>query len=182
MDKTKNGTVSATIQGVKTWYLVTNGKLDNRNSAIAKVGSSYMLFIKGKLAKNFSGKVLYNSKIYTIKSGKVIKTEKDKKTCQHNWVWKTHTVHHDEVTEEYISGYREWDEPIYIQKVQCACGKVFNSAEELVLDHTCSYANIDVFDHYEHHKDPLYDTRVVKEAYDEEVKDYQYCSKCGARK
>lgn len=183
MDKTKNGTVSATIQGVKAWYLVTNGKLDNRNSAIAKVGSSYMLFSKGKLAKNFSGKVLYNSKIYTIKSGKVIKTEKDKNTCQHNWVWATKTVHHDAVTEEYLSGYREWDEAIYVDKVQCDHGKIFNTPEEILEDHRCGgYTHVDIFDHYVHHKDPLYDTRVVKEAYDEEVKDYQYCSKCGARK
>lgn len=107
--------------------------------------------------------------------------------CSHNWVWKTHTVHHDAVTkeEEYISGYREWDEAIYVDKVQCDHGKIFNTPEEILEDHYCGgYIHVDIFDHYEHHKDPLYDTRtvVVKEAYDEVVKDYEYCSSCGQRK
>ena len=108
--------------------------------------------------------------------------------CQHNWVWKTHTetVHHDAVTKQEPYYGEEWDEPVYKTVCQCIeCGVTAPVAEELSCTHY-HWTVTEIVDHYEHHDADIlgYDTVVVKEAYDEqvEVKDYQYCSKCGARK
>ena len=111
--------------------------------------------------------------------------------CSHNWVWKTHTetIHHDAVTHEetYLIG-DAWDEAVYVTKVKCfVCGTYYESTPDYHANDTCggSYGHEDVIDHYIHH-DAEYGTYTVtdKEAYDEyvEVKDYQYCSKCGERK
>lgn len=111
--------------------------------------------------------------------------------CSHNWVWKTHTetVHHDAVTHEetYLIG-DAWDEAVYVTKVKCVvCGTYYASDADYHANDTCggSYGHEDVIDHYIHH-DAEYGTDIVidQPAYDEyvEVKDYQYCSKCGERK
>ena len=104
----------------------------------------------------------------------------------HNWVWATKTVHHDAVTKQEPYYGEEWDEPVYKTVVQCStCGKQYSSAEEYAAyDEHNGWGTAQVVDHYEHHDPDIlgYDTVVVKEAYDEEVNDYQYCSKCGARK
>lgn len=108
--------------------------------------------------------------------------------CQHNWVWKTHTetVHHDAVIEDRPKYGEEWDEPVYKTVCQCIeCGVTAPVAEELSCTHY-HWTVTEIVDHYEHHDAELlgYYPTIVKEAYDEqvEVKDYQYCSKCGARK
>ncbi len=111
--------------------------------------------------------------------------------CSHNWVWKTHTetVHHDAVTHEetYLIG-DAWDEAVYVTKVKCVvCGTYYASDADYQANDTCggNYGHENVIDHYIHH-DAEYGTDIVidQPAYDEyvEVKDYQYCSKCGERK
>jgi len=102
------------------------------------------------------------------------------KTCNHNWVWKTHTetVHH---SEQYLMA-EAYDKPIYVQKIKCGgCGKIYNSIPEFDANDNChvSYGNVAVLDHYEHH-----DAEYGTEEWDtyEEVNDYQYCSICGQRK
>ena len=111
--------------------------------------------------------------------------------CSHNWVWKTHTetVHHDAVTHEetYLIG-DAWDEDIYVTKVKCGvCGTYYASDADYYAHDNCggNFGGEQVYDHTIHH-DAEYGTYTVtdKEAYDEyvEVKDYQYCSKCGERK
>ena len=112
-------------------------------------------------------------------------------TCSHNWAWKTHTetIHHDAVTHEetYLIG-DAWDEAVYVTKVKCfVCGTYYESTPDYHANDTCggSYGHEDVIDHYIHH-DAEYGTDIVIDtpAYDEyvEVKDYQYCSKCGEKK
>ena len=111
--------------------------------------------------------------------------------CSHNWVWKTHTetVHHDAVTHEetYLIG-DAWDEPVYVTKVKCfVCGTYYASDADYQANDNCmgSYGHENVVDHFIHH-DAEYGTDIIVDtpAYDEyvEVKDYQYCSKCGERK
>ena len=108
-------------------------------------------------------------------------------TCSHTWVWKTHTetVHH---SEEYLVS-EPWDEPVYENHSFCngcgtdltatyggattdaasihlsECGTGYHSGNVQVgsIHHDAEYAT-DEWDTYE------------------EVKDYQYCSKCGERK
>ena len=116
------------------------------------------------------------------------KTEaKKEEACSHDWVWKTHTVHHDAVTheEQYVI-CEAWDEPVKVQKVKCSvCGTIYENTPDYNARDNCmgSFGHVDVVDHYIHH-DAEYGTYTVtdKEAYDEEVKDYQYCSKCGQKK
>ena len=107
--------------------------------------------------------------------------------CSHTWVWKTHTetVHH---SEEYLVS-EPWDEPVYENHSFCngcgtdltatyggattdaasihlsECGTGYHSGNVQVgsIHHDAEYAT-DEWDTYE------------------EVKDYQYCSKCGERK
>ena len=111
--------------------------------------------------------------------------------CTHNWVWKTHTetIHHDAVTHEetYLIG-DAWDEDVYVTKVKCGvCGAIYENDADYHANDTCNgnYGHTSVYDHTIHH-DAEYGTYTVtdKEAYDEtvEVKDYQYCSKCGERR
>ena len=107
--------------------------------------------------------------------------------CSHNWVWHTHTevVHK---SEKYLVS-DAWDEPVYESHNFCnGCG----------CDLTATYGgpgtsggigHLDSCDcgwHNENvqvgtiHHDAVYETDEWDEY--EEVKDYQYCSKCGERK
>jgi len=77
-----------------------------------------------------------------------------------------------------------------VTKQRCNnCGATYNTASELAAHATpeCSHGNwssVQVIDHYIHHEPELMwsEEIVDKEAYDEEVNDYQYCSKCGKKK
>lgn len=112
--------------------------------------------------------------------------------CSHNWVWKTHTVHHDAVT--HVENYygEAWDEPVYATKYKCvACGAIFDTTDQASShcaasdDDACfNWGDTRVQVDTIHHEPELLDSETIvdKEAYDEEVKDYQYCSKCGVRK
>ena len=113
--------------------------------------------------------------------------------CSHLWVWKTHTetVHHDAITHtEYI--YDDgWTEYIYAKKYHCSgCGKWYDTKEEFYAhrDQGCggSWSVQDVLVDTIEHEPQIIDSYeyVDKPAWDEyiEVKDYQYCSKCGERK
>lgn len=111
--------------------------------------------------------------------------------CSHNWVWKTHTetVHHDAVTKEEPYYGDPWDEAVYVTKIRCGkCGVYYDSMDAYNTYDTCmsGFGSEQVIDHYIHHDGDLlgYRTVTVSEAYDETVtvNDYQYCSKCGARK
>ncbi len=108
------------------------------------------------------------------------KTTEAAKTCNHNWVWKTHTetVHH---SEQYLIS-EAYDEPVYVQKIECfGCHKIYGSVSEFDSNDKChaSYGNVAVLDHYKHH-----DAEYGVDEWDtyEEVNDYQYCSICGQRK
>ncbi len=209
INKKKTGSVSATIDGVKTWYYVKSGKLDSRFTLIAKVGSTQMYFCKGKLDKTFSGKCIYNNKTYTIKKGKVTNlTNNIQDGCTveyhmgsdgrihgyyvHNWVWKTHTVHHDEVYHIEYEYSEPYDETIFTTKIRCHnCQGLYENVDDLFARNPCfaisgsiNWAEEYVVDHYEHHDAEIIGEHKVidKEAYDEVVKDYQYCTKCGIRK
>ena len=107
-------------------------------------------------------------------------------TCSHTWVWATKTVHHEAVTTQEPVYNDEYDYPVYRDVVQClSCGKQYNTVDELVSnDEHRHWTTVQVVDHYEHHDPEIIDyiTTTVSEAYDETVNDYQYCSKCGARK
>ena len=111
--------------------------------------------------------------------------------CSHNWVWKTHseTVHHDAVTHTEYYYSDAWDEDVYVTKVKCVvCGTYYASDADYHANDTCggSYGYEDVYDHTIHHEPQVIDSEEIVDtpAYDEyvEVKDYQYCSKCGERK
>ena len=113
-------------------------------------------------------------------------TEAKKEECSHHWVWKTHTetVHH---SEEYL--IRDaWDEPVYVNDVKCNCGAIFPSND--VLNNSLrpdgephsmcgGYVTHRSISGYTHH-----DAEYGVHEWDtyEEVKDYEYCDKCGQRK
>ena len=125
-------------------------------------------------------------------SGKEQKTTETPKTsgtteCQHNWVWKTKTVHHDAVTHVEEHWEPAWDEEIEVEDgVKCiACGAHYASVEDYAHNHTQhNGCTSDYTIKVVHHDAELLwsETITDKEAWDEEVNDYQYCSKCGARK
>ena len=106
-------------------------------------------------------------------------------TCTHTWVWATKTIHHDAVTETY-EVCPAWDEEITETHTVCnGCGFDFTAngySNEQLLDHSCnaSYRTATVVVGTIHH-DAEYGTGTTP-AWDEVVNDYQYCSKCGARK
>ena len=113
--------------------------------------------------------------------------------CSHNWVWKTHTttVHHDAVYKDVPIYSEEWDEEIYAKKILCSvCYQFFDTeADYRAKSHTCAggaSSLVSVVVGYKHHDPELLDMDQVleKAAWDEvvEVKDYQYCSKCGTKK
>ena len=114
-------------------------------------------------------------------------TSKTETTCSHNWVWKTKTVHHDAVThkEEYWSDPIE--QPIQETRIQCgSCDRYYVSYDDFYANDTChsSWSEVTITTGWYTEPGHLIDTVTVvdQEAYDEEVNDYQYCSKCGARK
>ena len=120
-------------------------------------------------------------------------TEKkeEPKACTHNWVWKTSTktVHHDAVTGTYEECVEaEWTEYFYVQKYYCgACKKYYDSWDDYDKKDKCygGWSLKDVLDHTVDHPAKYQTVTYEKEpAWDEtvEVKDYQYCSKCGKRK
>lgn len=143
-----------------------------------------------------SGKSGVSSSSSGSSSGKEQKTTEAQKpssggsetACVHNWVWATKTVHHDAVYKSEPKYGEEWDEPVYRDAVQCLeCGGIYNSVQDYYNSDTCGSRNTtstQVIDHYEHHDAEIicYHDVLVSEAYDEEGNDYQYCSKCGARK
>ena len=101
--------------------------------------------------------------------------------CSHDYTPHYTTVHHD-------AEYGDYDEPVYVNKdyIVCGvCGAKFDYDDDMgMVNHTKSqhggygshYSDAEnVLDHYEHHH------TLRREAYDEQVIDYYYCSKCGAR-
>ena len=108
-------------------------------------------------------------------------------TCNHEWVWHTHTetVHK---SERYLVS-EPWDEPVYASHDFCnGCGTDLTATYGGALtdaagDHLAGcgtgYHNESVQVDTIHH-DAVYDT----DEWDEEVvvKDYQYCSICGVKK
>ena len=118
-------------------------------------------------------------------------TSKTETTCSHNWVWKTHTetVHHDAVTHEEPIYSEEYQQPIHETRIRCSwCGTDYMSYDDYYANDTChsGWSEVTVTTGYYTVPSEIigYDTVVDKDAYDsvEEIKDYQYCSKCGARK
>lgn len=112
---------------------------------------------------------------------------KTSKTCEHNWVWATKTVHHDQETHTEYAYSQPWDEPVYVCKVQClVCNKIYEDDDDYHAKDRCmgSRTHTYVIDHYIHHDAEVIGSRtfIDKDAYDEVVNDYQYCSKCGVRK
>ena len=115
----------------------------------------------------------------------------DASKCKHTWVWATHTetktipeVCHEEPV--YNDG---WDEAITVRKIFCSeCKKIYEDLADYNAHDFCfgSFGHKTVIDHYVHHEPELlyYDTIVDQPAQEETVtvKDYQYCSLCGARK
>ena len=107
--------------------------------------------------------------------------------CSHNWVWHTHTetVHK---SERYLV-CDAWDEPVYEQHDfcnGCGCdltasfgGATTSGGSGHLHDCGTGYHNDSVQVGSIHH-DAVYETDEWDEY--EEVKDYQYCSKCGQRK
>ena len=82
----------------------------------------------------------------------------------------------------------EWTEYIYNYKYHCAvCKKYYDSYEDYHNNDLChgGYSERKVLDHTVDHPAKYQTVTYEKEpAWDEtvEVKDYQYCSKCGKRK
>ena len=110
---------------------------------------------------------------------------------QHKWIWKTHTetIHHDAVTHEEPVYDEGWTEYIYVEKYHCGvCGNFYDSWDDYLNNDHChgSWGTQKVLvDTIEHEPEILYyDTITDIPAWDEyiEVKDYQYCSECGAKK
>ena len=111
---------------------------------------------------------------------------------KHTWVWKTHTetIHHDAVTHEEPIYGQGWTEYIYEYKVQCSvCLKFYDTINDYSENDHChgSYSTNHrvLVDTIEHEPEIIdYDTIIDIPAWDEyiEVKDYQYCSECGAKK
>ena len=170
----------------------SGSKNEASNSSSSSSSSSNSSSSSSGSSSSGSGKSGGSSSSSGSSSGKEQKTTEAQKPsgtteCQHNWVWATKTVHHDAVTHVEDHWEPAWDEPIYRQGTRCsACGTVYNSYEDFRAQDSCggAYSHTDVLDHYEHHDAELLwsETITDKEAWDEEVNDYQYCSKCGARK
>ena len=125
-----------------------------------------------------------------------VEQTKETPKCSHNWVWKTHTetIHHDAVYEEYLI-CEAFDENVYETHIFCN-----NCGLDLTVNYGGSYTS-EAADHMLNvcggcgyhsdravvgtiHHDAEYGTKCTALAYDEnqEVKDYEYCCICGARK
>ena len=108
-------------------------------------------------------------------------------TCNHEWVWHTHTetVHK---SEQYLVS-EPWAEPVYENHSFCnGCGTDLTATYGGALT-DAGGSHLDACGTGYHsgnvqvgsiHHDAVYDTDEWDEY--EEVNDYQYCSKCGARK
>ena len=123
--------------------------------------------------------------------------------CSHNWVAHHTTVHHDAVYEtvhhdaewvETSPAYDSWEETGNVVYVCGTCGYTTPSYDGIIA-HLNPFVNPDCsgwHSEYEkvlvHHDaegywtDPWDEQVLVKEAWDEDVIDYYYCSKCGATK
>lgn len=112
---------------------------------------------------------------------------KQEASCNHTWVWKTHTVHHDAEGYDYTYLICEaYDEPVYVNDIKCNCGAIFPSDAALVAAGHAECGGCmthQSISGYIHH-DAEYGSRWIETspAWDEVVNDYQYCSKCGQRK
>ncbi len=106
--------------------------------------------------------------------------------CSHNWVWHTHTevVHK---SERYLVS-DAWDEPVYEVHNFCNnCGLDLDATYGGYNDNAVAHLNSCGTGYHTGsvqvgsiHHDAIYETDEWDEY--EEVKDYQYCSKCGQRK
>lgn len=106
-------------------------------------------------------------------------------SCSHNWVWKTHTetVHH---SEKYKIG-DAYDEDVVVQICVCDCGERFPAQS---LEESRAAYRASGHAHGGYHTENYVARKIHHEAeygvdeWDttEEVKDYQYCSKCGVKK
>lgn len=112
----------------------------------------------------------------------------------HTWYAVYSTVHHDAVTEEaWVVDQSAYDEPVYQPMIFCRCGATFGSWDAYVA-HSDSYIDTsDWSNHsscssgeaivgYEHHDETgHYETRLVQDAYEEQVIAYYECA-CGERR
>ena len=159
-----------------------------------KIGKKKYYF-NAKGALNTKSRLTIKGVTYLFnKDGSLKKTEAKKeepKACTHNWVWKTSTktVHHDAVTGTYEKCVEaDWTEYFYVQKYYCgACKKYYDSWDDYDKKDKCygGWSLKDVLDHTVDHPAKYQTVTYEKEpAWDEtvEVKDYQYCSKCGVKK
>ena len=119
------------------------------------------------------------------------KTTEAPKTCSHNWVWATHTetVHHEAKTGTYEHLVEApWIEYIKEKRIRCnGCKTLYKTIDEYVEKDPCATSWSSVTITVEEIEHPaVYETvtDVLEPAWDEEieVKDYQYCSKCGEKK
>ena len=160
------------------WYYVNKGKIDKSFTGIAEATNGNEYYAKnGKLDKSFNGNVQYKGERHKVVNG----------VLKHNWVWKTHTEYVHK-SEQYLVT-PAWDEPIYENHSFCnGCGTDLTAtyggattdAASIHLSNCgTGYHSGNVQVGTVHHDD-VYDT----DEWDEEVevKDYQYCSKCGERK
>ena len=95
----------------------------------------------------------------------------------------------DPVTHQEPVYDEGWTEYFYVEKVHCgACGKYYDSIDDYNNNDFClgGWSIRKVLDHTVEHEPRLlgYDDVIdVPGHYEEvEVKDYEYCSKCGVRK
>ena len=127
-------------------------------------------------------------KTTTKPTEKPIEKNTEKTECSHTWVWATttKTIHHDAVTDTYEQVVEPaWTEYFYVEKYH-AGGKYYDTYEDFINSGwNGSYSIRKVVDHTVEHP-AKYETvtEIIEPAYDEsfEVNDYQYCSKCGAKK
>ena len=178
----------------KKYYFGKNGAMVTGWKKIGK--KKYYFSAKGVLNTKTTRKIkgvtyLFNKDGSLKKTEQTTEKKEEPKACAHNWVWKTSTktVHHDAVTGTYEECVEaEWTEYFYVQKYHCSrCNKYYNSWDDYDKNDKCygSWSLRDVLDHTVDHPAKYQTVTYEKEpAWDEtvEVKDYQYCSKCGVKK
>ena len=112
----------------------------------------------------------------------------------HSWYAVYSSVPHDAVTEEaWVVDQSAYDEPVYQPMICCRCGATFGSWDAYVA-HSDSYIDTpDWSNHsscssgeaivgYEHHdENGHWETRLVQDAYEEQVIAYYECA-CGERR
>lgn len=142
----------------------------------------------------------------------VTKEPSKQETHSHTWTEQKKTVHHDAVYElVYVVDKTAWDEDIYVDQavyetvpaVKCGCGAEFPDysgwcaheeyyGDELndyshgsysVVYHQYQTGTEKVYVRTDHHPDEGHmESKVVKDAYDEEIVTGYKCSGCGATK